>query len=168
MLHAYVGVAFNSMCAFSYVDWVGCLDERWSTGGFVIYLGSNLVSWSARKQKIISRSSTKSEYKVFGYIVVGLTWLEPLLQKLHVQMKSVPTLWCDNLGATYLSVNPGFHVWIKHVEFDFHFVHENVAQGKLFVQLISTLDQIFNVFTKPLSSECFLVLKSKLRVDPRP
>jgi hypothetical protein len=35
--------------AFSDADWGGCPDDRRSTGGFAIYLGSNLVSWSARK-----------------------------------------------------------------------------------------------------------------------
>jgi hypothetical protein len=35
------------MSQFSDVDWAGCLDDRRSTRGFAIFLGSNLVSWSA-------------------------------------------------------------------------------------------------------------------------
>ncbi|KAM0072744.1 putative RNA-directed DNA polymerase [Helianthus debilis subsp. tardiflorus] len=165
LLHAYTDA---SLTAYSDSDWAGCPDDRRSTGGFAIYLGNNLVSWAARKQKTVSRSSTESEYKALADTVAELTWLEKLLRELCVPITTAPTLWCDNLGATYLSANPVFHARTKHVEIDFHFVREKVTQQELVVQFISTQDQIADVFTKALPSQRFLFLRSKLQVEPRP
>jgi hypothetical protein len=58
-------------------------------------------------------------------------------------------LWCDNLGATYLTANPVFHARTKHIEVDFHFVREKVAQGALDVRFVSSADQVADAFTKP-------------------
>ncbi|KAM0001405.1 putative RNA-directed DNA polymerase [Helianthus debilis subsp. tardiflorus] len=168
-LQAFTDVNWQTnLKAFSDADWAGCPDDRRSTGGFAIYLGSNLISWNARKQRTVSRSSTESEYKALADTVAELTWLEALLTELGILTNSTPTLWCDNLGATYLSANPVFKARTKHVEVDFHFVREKVAQGKLKVQFINTNDQIADIFTKPLPSQRFLLLRSKLQVVPRP
>jgi hypothetical protein len=64
-----------------------------------------------------------------------------------------PVLWCDNLGATYLSSNLRFHIRTKHIEVDFYFVREKVALGALEVRFIASGDQITNIFTKPASKQ---------------
>jgi histone deacetylase 1/2 len=150
-----LGITFRKssstlLSAFSDADWAGCIEDRRSTGGFAIFIGPNLVSWIARKQDSVSRSSTEAEYKALANATTELIWVEALLRELGVRLYQKPCLWCDNLGATYLSANPVFHARTKHIEIDYHFVRERVAQNRLDIRFISTKDQIADGFTKAL------------------
>jgi hypothetical protein len=108
------------------------------------------VSWSARKQSTVSRSSTESEYKALANATAEIMWIQTLLAELKLAQPSATSLWCDNLGATYLSADPVFHVRTKHIEVDYHFVRERVARKQLNIRFISSKDQITDEFTKTL------------------
>ncbi|XP_066385230.1 uncharacterized protein [Miscanthus floridulus] len=82
--------------AFSDADWAGCVDDRRSIGGFVVFLGNNLISWTARKQPTVSRSSTEAEYKALANATAEMVWIQKLLVELHVPHPSMARLWCDN------------------------------------------------------------------------
>jgi hypothetical protein len=98
----------------------------------------------------VSRSSTEAEYKALADATTELIWTEALLCELQVTLKKKPFLWCDNLGATYLSANCIFHAKTKHIEIDFHFVRQRVANKLLDIRFISSKDQVADGFTKSL------------------
>jgi hypothetical protein len=104
--------------AFSDTDWGGCTDDKKSTGGFVVFLGPNLISWCVKKQKTVSRASIEAEYKTMADATAEVMWIQSILHELQVPGPHCARLWCDNLGAKYLASNPIFHGWMKHVEID--------------------------------------------------
>lgn len=157
-----------SLHAYSDADCAGDVDDYISTNAFILYLGSTPIAWSSKKQTSVTRSSTEAEYRAVAYTAAEMKWVCSLLTELGVTLTHPPVVFCDNVGATYLSANPVFHSRMKHLALDFHFVRENVRSGALRVTHVSTKDQLADALTKPLPRARFTELMNKIRVVSLP
>ncbi|GJY46424.1 ribonuclease H-like domain-containing protein [Tanacetum coccineum] len=63
--------------------------------------------------------------------VAEIAWLCNLLREFHTPLLYVTLVYCDNVSAIYLTVNPVRHQRVKNIEIDIHFVHDMVAQGQV-------------------------------------
>jgi histone deacetylase 1/2 len=115
-----------------------------------MFFGPNLIAWSACKQPTVSRSSTEAEYKALANATAEMIWIQKLLEEHCVEHTPVARLWCDDIGAKYLSANPMFHSRTKQIEIDFYFVCERVPKKLLDIQFIHTGDQLGEGFTNAL------------------
>lgn len=88
--------------------------------------------------------------------------------ELGIFLNDSSTLWCNNLGATYLSINPVLHARTKHVELDYYFLRDCVAAKTLNVSFVSSKDPVADILTKPLSTSRFLLLRSSLTISQVP
>ena len=75
---------FTGVSIFTDADWAGCVDDRRSTSGFVVFVGPNLISWTSKKQPTVSRSSTEAEYKALANGAVEAIWIDTVLTKVGV------------------------------------------------------------------------------------
>ena len=92
-------------------------------------------------------------------------WVQTLLSELNIPHPAAAQLWCDNMGATFLSANPLFHARTKHIEVDYQFVTERVARKLLDIIFIPTGDQVADGFTKPLTVRQLEAFKHNLNLD---
>ncbi|XP_038982127.1 uncharacterized mitochondrial protein AtMg00810-like [Phoenix dactylifera] len=156
------------LSAFCDSDWAGDSIDRRSTSGFCIFLGSNLISWCAKKQPTVARSSTKAEYRALALTASELIWLRRLLRELGISIDTPTEIYCDNISAIALASNPVFHARTKHIEVDYHFIREKVLSKELHIAHVSSADQTADIFTKSLTARRHSLLCSKLQVSTLP
>ncbi|GJW87627.1 ribonuclease H-like domain-containing protein [Tanacetum coccineum] len=87
----------GSLVAYTNADWAGCPTTRRFTSGYCVFLGDNLLSWSAKRQHSLSRSSVEAEYKCVANVVAKTGWLHNLFRELHTPLLSATLVYCDNV-----------------------------------------------------------------------
>ncbi|GJZ61785.1 putative CCCH-type zinc finger family protein [Tanacetum coccineum] len=68
------------------------------------------------------RSSAEAEYQGVAHVVAETVWLCNILRELHSPLSTATLVYCDNVRAVYMTVNPVQHQRTKHIEINIHFV----------------------------------------------
>nr|GEU39005.1 hypothetical protein [Tanacetum cinerariifolium] len=72
------------------------LSQKKSTSSYCVFLVDNLLSWSAKRLHILSRSSAEAEYRGVANVIAETAWLRNLLRELHSPLSTATLFYCDN------------------------------------------------------------------------
>ena len=86
----------DKLVAFTDSDYAGDLEDRKSTSGYVFMLSSGAMSWSSRKQPVVSLSTTEAEFIAATSCACQAVWMRRILEKLSHTRGNYTTVFCDN------------------------------------------------------------------------
>ena len=143
--------------ALSDADWAGETHSGRSTTGMVILKNGSAVSWSSKRQGVVSTSTMESEYIALFNTVQNAVFLSHLERQFCVTWFS-PYVWCDNQAA--ITIAKGGDMEFKRSKFmnvKYHYVRQAVKKEYVDIDYISTINNTADLFTKrlphgPLSS----------------
>nr|GEY40728.1 retrovirus-related Pol polyprotein from transposon TNT 1-94 [Tanacetum cinerariifolium] len=120
-----------------------------------------LVSWSLKKQKSTSISTTEAEYIAMSRCCAQILWMRSQLIDYGFAFNKIP-LSCDNRNAIALCCNNVQHSRFKHIDIRHHFIREQVEKGVVELYFVTTDYQLADIFTKALPRERFEFLLPRL------
>jgi hypothetical protein len=136
-----------------YADADGSMaEDRKAISGYAFLIHGGAVSWSAKRQEIISLSTTESEYIAAVYAAKEALWLRSLISQIFGINLQITTLFSDNQSAIVLTKEHQYHARTKHIDIRFHFIRWIIEEGKLRLIYCPTEDMVTDVFTKALAS----------------
>ncbi len=126
------------------------MEDRKAISGYAFIINGGTVSWSTKKQEIISLSTTESEYIAATYAAKEALWLRSLIFELFGTVLSTTTLFSDNQSAIALTKEHQYHARTKHIDICFHFIRWIVEEGKIRLIYCPTEEMVADTLTKAL------------------
>ncbi|GJW56413.1 hypothetical protein Tco_0103144 [Tanacetum coccineum] len=140
-LYACVQETAMALTAYADADHAGCQDTQRSTSGSAQFLRDKLVSWSSKKQKSTTISTTKVEYIAMFGCCAQILWMRSQLLDYGFAFNKI-LLYCDN--------------------------RKQVEKGVVELYFVMMINQLADIFTKALPRERFEFLLLRLAVCKSP
>lgn len=127
-------------------------EDRCATSGYAFIVNGGAVSWSAKRQEIVTLSTTESEYVGATHATKEAIWLRSLISQIFESTLPTTTIFSDNKSAIALAKDHQYHARTKHIDVRYHFIRWVIEEGKIRLIYCPTEDMVADVFTKALPS----------------
>ena len=83
-------------------------------------------------------------------------FIKMILEFLNVETEKSIKVYCDNIGAIYMSNNAKAGARTKHIDARYHHVREYVVDGKVDIVFLCSEENDADIFTKNVGEKAFL------------
>ena len=123
-----------------------------SRGGWFMMVYGGPISWNSKKQTITAQSSMEAELITLNAATKESRWLTRLLLDMQTDIPTFPLkIKEDNQATIDWCKNPIFHSKTKHIPVRYHYVREQLEEGKIALNWTPTNDMEADMHTKPLA-----------------
>ena len=143
-------------------DWASDEKDRKSVSGYWFYFFNSLISWSSRKQRTVSTSSTESEYYALTNTFKEAIWLRLFLSLTKLPSPLPFPIFCDNQSTCTIANADSVSSRTKHIDVRHHFIRQYINDGSFVTTWITTSDMTADIFTNPLLSIPFVRHRTNL------
>ena len=143
----------NSIKADGDSDWAGQKEDRKSTSGGVLRLGSHAVKTWSSTQNTISLSSAEAELYAMSKAAAQAIGLMQLLQDFGRELSIV--VQSDATAAIAIASREGLGR-TRHIQVQYLWIQQEVNSGKMKVEKVGTHDNVADLLTKHLSCEIMI------------
>ena len=153
----------DTLVGYTDADYAGDSNDRKSTTGWIYLFNGSPISWASKKQSLVARSSMESELIAGSFASVEGTWLIRLAKDFKHNLAPIP-LHTDNQPFIFYSTNDINNTRTKHIDTHYHYTRDQISKGNIELSYISTLDNLADILTKPLSLRKHTSLLERLGV----
>ena len=105
---------FLDTYVFVDADYVGDLDHRRSTSGYVFNLFGVAISWMSKRQSFVALSTIDAGYMAATHASKEAIWLQRLCSSIGLVHRAI-RIDCDIQSVIFLEKNLVYHLMTKHI-----------------------------------------------------
>jgi hypothetical protein len=134
-----------------YLDADSATQDHWhAISGHVFLINGRAISWSSRKQELVTLSTAKAEYVTTTHAAKEALWLRRLIHEIFPSLARPTPLHCDNQSVLKLIEDDNYRARTKHINICYHFIRQ-VAQTKVLELIYCPTDNMTtDILTKAL------------------
>ncbi len=159
--------ALKSLESYTNSNWAEDQDIRRSISEYAFNVDSGVISWSSKRQFIVTLSICEIEYTRQILAAKEVIWLRNLMTQLtcDVEYSQAMMIYENNQNAIALTKNSQFHARIKHIDIQIHFIREKVIEGFIDLAYVSIDQMIADDLTKSLVRDKFVQFRAALEIE---